>query len=151
MDIPSYEDSGVAKGLILVGDRLSSRPAPRDVLVASLEWALDLECTEKRANRPEHVAGLAAYEAWADALEVDADYPASDAEVLTTRVMVYADQCTMLYERESAARYLRQMASVAPEAADHLDSAAALYDEAASEVGKLWPWGMNWDLQHRQG
>jgi hypothetical protein len=141
---------GSGKGLILVGDRLRSRPAPLDVLTSSLEWALDLELTDNRPNLPEHVAGLAAYDAWADALEVDADYSANDTEALTTRLMVYADQCTMLYERESAARYLRQMNSVAPEASDHLDGAAAFYDQASSEVGQLWPWGMNCDPQRRQ-
>jgi hypothetical protein len=141
MHITSHSEPGAGKGLILIADRQPSRLTPRDVLVSSLEWALDLERTQQRPNFPEHIAGLAAYDAWAEALDVDADYPAGDVDVLTTRMMVYADQCTMLYERESAARYLRQMINVAPEAGDDLEAAAAFYDQAAAEVGKLWPWG----------
>ena len=82
---------------------------------------------------------IAACDAWADALEVDADYPPDNAEVMGVRLMVYGDQCTMLYERHSSAAYLRQMAAdgrssaVTPEVADHLNAAAALYDKTASK------------------
>jgi len=106
---------------------------------------------------PDHIGGLAAYDAWADALEVDADYPPGNAEVLGVRVMVYGDQCTMLYERHSAAGYLRQMtggsssSAVAPEVADDLNAAAALYDETADHVQKLWPWGHDMGQVAQQG
>ena len=135
-------DKNGDKGLIIVGDKLPTHPAPRDVLIRSLEWAITLERTAHWPTCPDHAAGLAAFDAWADALEVDADYPADNAEVLETRVMVHGDQSTILYERCSAARYLRKMAEVAPETAAPLTAAAALYD-AASEPGaaKLWPWG----------
>jgi hypothetical protein len=135
-------DKNAGKGLILVGDRLPTRPAPRDVLVASLQWALDLERTAHWPAHPDHVAGLAAYDAWADALEVDADYPPDNAEVLEWRVMIHGDQSTMLYERCSAAGYLRKMAEVVTEAAGPLTAAAALYDAASAPgADKLWPWG----------
>jgi hypothetical protein len=144
-------DRNAGKGLIVVGDKLPSRPAARDVLVASLEWAVDLERTAHRPALPDHVAGLAAYDAWADALEVDADYPPDNAEVLGLRLMVYGDQCTMLYERHSAAGFLRQMAQVAPEVAGDLNAAAALYDQAAGQGTALWPWGYDMGPEAQRG
>ena len=145
------------KDLIVIGAKLPARPAARDVFVASLEWAIDLERIAYRPTLPDHVGGLAAYDAWADALEVDADYPPEDAEVLGTRVMVYGDQCTMLHERHSAAGYLRQMTAassssgIAPKVADHLNAAAALYDETADHVKKLWLWGYDMGPEAQQG
>ena len=130
-------DKHAGKGLIILGDRLPARPAPRDVLVTSLQWALELERTAQWPALPNHVAGLAAYDAWAAALEVDADYPAEDAEVLTWRVMIHGRQSTMLYERCSAAQYLRQMAEAVSEAAEPLTAAAA----SAPGADALWPWG----------
>jgi hypothetical protein len=129
-------------GLILVGDRRRwSGPTPRAVLVSSLRWAVDLARIARRAAFPDHVCGLSAYEAWAEGLEVDADYPSEDAKVMGTRVMVHGDQCVMLEERHSAARYLRQVLDAAPEAAEELKSAADLYDEVAACGGKIWLWG----------
>lgn len=144
-------DKNAGKGLILVGDKRPTRPAARDVFVASLEWALDLERATQRPGCPDHVAGLAAYDAWADALEVDADYPADNAEVLGTRVMVHGDQCTMLYERHHAAGYLRQMAAVAPEAADPLTAAATCYNAVAEGGGKVWQWGYDMGPEAQKG
>jgi hypothetical protein len=128
-------------GLLIVGDKQPTRPSARDVLIASLKWALDLERTPKRSNLPDHVSGLAAYDAWTDALQVDADYPADNPAVMDTRCMIYGDQIVMLEERRSAAGYLRLMAEAGPEAAAHLHAAAALYDEAGSLASVLWPWG----------
>jgi hypothetical protein len=135
-------DKHAGKGLIVVGDKLPTRPTPREVLVTSLQWALHLERTAHWPAYPDHVTGLAACDAWADALEVDADYPADDAKVLEWRVMIHGDQSTMLYERCSAARYLRRMAEAVPEVAEPLTAAAALYDAASAPgADKLWPPG----------
>ncbi|MBN1641215.1 MAG: hypothetical protein JXA09_08265 [Anaerolineae bacterium] len=134
-------DRHAGKDLIVIGDKLPSRPPACEVLLASLEWAVHLAHTAHWPTLPDHVGGLAAYDAWADALEVDADYPPDDTEVMGVRLMVYGDQCTMLYERHSAARYLRQMAQVAPGLAEHLNAAAACYDQAAAHVEQIWPWG----------
>ena len=38
---------GYIKGLIVIRDRKPATPSPRDVLVASLEWAIDLECAAR--------------------------------------------------------------------------------------------------------
>jgi hypothetical protein len=121
------------------------------VLLTSLEWAVDLARTVRRPGLPNHVCGLAAYDAWADALEVDADYrtdgpaPAAAGEdgesqpVLEVRAMVHGDQATMLWERAEAAAFLRRMAEHAGDAAGLLAEAADLYER----VGKtdVWPWG----------
>lgn len=125
-------------GMIVLGER-RERPEPREVFVSSLEWAIDLERTARRPNLPDHVCGLAAYDGWARGLEVDADYPRDDGEVLRTRGMVYGDQTAMLYERTDAAAFLRSMVETAPEAADELRAAAQLYAEVGKTAG-LWPW-----------
>jgi hypothetical protein len=129
-----------SKGLILIGDRLPDRPSAREVFLASLRWALDLERTAHRPNLPDHLAGLAAYDGWADALEVDADYPANDGGTMGTRIMIHGDQCVMVEERHEAARFLRRMKAVAPQTADRLEAAAALYDQVGDQVTSLWPW-----------
>jgi hypothetical protein len=144
-------DRNAGKGLIVIGAKQLTRPGEREILASSLRWAIDLERAPQREGVPDHVAGLAAYDAWADSLEVDADYPADDPQVLAWRVMVYGDQLTMLEERHSAARYLRQVASVAPEVTGQLESAAALYDAAADEVGPMWPWGYSMGEDAQQG
>jgi hypothetical protein len=145
-EVPGWFEAmspGPSVGLILIGERRAERPAEREVLISAVQWAIDLARTPKRPNHPDHVSGLAAYEAWADGLEVDADYPVDDPNVLETRKMVHCDQCVMLHERNSAGKFLRQAALALPEVADHVDAAAALYEEAAGLGGKLWRWG-NW-------
>jgi hypothetical protein len=136
-------DKSAGRGLIVIGDRSPSLPSDRETLIASLEWAIELARTAQRPMLPNHAAGLAAYDAWADGLGVDADYPAEAPQVLQTRAMVHCDQCAMLYERHQAAHYLRKMARVAPEAAKALQAAAALYDRAADQESALWHWS-NW-------
>jgi hypothetical protein len=128
------------KGLIILEAKKSERPSPRQVLIQSLEWALDLETTAQRPDVPDHLAGLAAYDGWADAMEVDADYPPDDREAIVTRLMVHGDQCVMLYERREAAFYLRKLIGVAPEAAGPLEAAAALYDEIGGLDSQVYPW-----------
>jgi hypothetical protein len=148
---------GSDQGLIVLEAKKHPRPEPRQVLVQSLEWALDLEKTSQRPGVPDHTAGLAAYESWAEAMEVDEDYPGENKadiinrllvngdqsamkEILSTRLMVHGDQAVMLEERHSAAGYLRKMIPVAPEAAAPLEAAAALYDEIGSLVSRVYPW-----------
>lgn len=144
-------DRGAGKGLIVIGSKQAARPDEREILVSTLRWAIDLECTAQRAGLPEHVAGLAAYDAWADAMEIDNDYPADDPQVLGTRVMVYGDQLTMLEERRSAAAYLRRMAPTAPGAVEPLQAAAALYQAAADQGAGMWPWGYSMGEDAQQG
>ena len=142
-------DKNAGKGLILIGDKRPTRPPAREILHESLEWAIGLERTAARPGLPQHIGGLAAYDAWAEAMEVDADYPAGDPQILGVRVMVHGDQCAMLDERRSAAGFLRQMTGVAPEIADHLNAAAALYDRVAALP--LWPWDYSMGRDAQEG
>ena len=128
-------------GLIVIGEHSADPATPEEVLVASLEWAIDLAHRAKRPGLPEHICGLAAYDAWADALEVDADYPAEDQKTLETRAMVHCDQVVMLHERQSAAKYLQQMAESVPRVAEELTRAGALYHEVGQLAGEVWRWG----------
>lgn len=127
---------------ILIGEK-QPRPSEREILASTLAWVIDLEHTSSRPSAPDHSSGLAAYDDWADGMEVDEDYPADDAEVLGVRVMILGDQAVMLEERRNAASYLRSMVEVAPEAAEHLTAAAGLFEEAASQMPGVWLWGSN--------
>jgi len=133
-------DKSGGVGLLIVGDRQPARPTDQEILAVSLRWALDLERTARRPNLPDHLCGLAAYDGWADALEVDADYPRDDVGTMDTRVFIHGDQCMMVEERHEAARFLRRIKAAAPQAADHLEAAAVLYDQVGDLVGPLWPW-----------
>jgi len=99
-----------------------------------------LERTVHRVNLPDHLGGLGAYNGWADALAVDADYPPRKPVTMGIRVTVYGDQCVMLEERHEAARFLRRMKAFAPQVAVHMEAAAILYDEVGDLVTPLWPW-----------
>jgi len=52
----------------------------------------------------------------------------------------------MVEERHEAARFLRRMKDAAPEAADHLEAAAALYNQIGDSVTLLWPWPIDPDI-----
>jgi hypothetical protein len=129
-------------GLLIIGDRReTARPREPEVLASALRWALNLERTSHRPNLPEHVCGLAAYDGWAEGLEVDADYPGDDSETMFWRVAIHGDQCVMLEERHDAARFLRRMKAYAPpQAAAHMVAAATLYDQVGNLGAPLWPW-----------
>jgi hypothetical protein len=134
-------DAGGPTGLLVIDDRQRwAGPSARQILIHALRWALDLERTARRAGLPDHICGLSAYEMWARGLETDADYPPTNRQELGQRAMIHADQCVMLHERESAARFLRSQAGVAPEAAEALEAAAGYYAQAAAEGVHLWPW-----------
>ncbi len=121
------------------------RPAPREVVASSLKWAVELARMPVLPNHPDHVAGLAAYEAWAAGFELDEDFPEGNDEALGWRVMIHGDQCVMLEERRNAAGFLRWAADILPEARTELLAAADLYHQAADDCAGLWPWGMDMD------
>lgn len=133
-------DKSNGYGLLILGDQKSPLPPPREVLLTALEWAIDLAYTTPRPNLPHPVSGLAAYDAWADALACDADYPAANADQMAYRAMIYGDQCIMLEEQRDAARFLRRMKEAAPCEAALLEEAALLYDKVAAVVSQVWPW-----------
>jgi hypothetical protein len=147
-------------GLILIGEPVA-RPAESETLRDSLQWLVKLARTAVYPGVPDHVCGLAAYQAWADGLEVDADYPAGNAaldpsakdqmdwqalageslRVLEMRTMVHGDQVSMLCDRAAGAAYLRSMVPVAPPVATQLLAAAELYQQVADLTPQVWYWG----------
>ncbi|MHB0999012.1 MAG: hypothetical protein ACYC27_07175 [Armatimonadota bacterium] len=127
-------------GLLVLGNPKIIKQSECTSLIKSLEWAIQIE---RATDWDKHVCGLAACKAWADAMEVDADYPKDDPQVMATRIMVHGDQTVMLYERAYAANYLREMAKIAPEAAKPLNKAADLYKQIEQLGCKVWPWGID--------
>ncbi|MBI5830957.1 MAG: hypothetical protein HZB16_01430 [Armatimonadetes bacterium] len=124
--------------VVIIGD--PCEPAdPREVLRSSLELAIDLARTPRRDCAPAHVSGLAAYDAWADGLLIDEDYPADDREVLDTRAMVYGDQVCMVHDRAYGAQFLADSVPLAPAAEEPLKAAALLYARVPA-TPDLYPW-----------
>ena len=134
-------EKGAGKGLIIIGAKTPERLSERELLVPSLEWAIDLERTPKRACFPNHICGLAAYDGWADGLEVDADYPTDNDPDHGDALDGVRRSGLMVWERQTAARYLRRMAAIAPQAAGHLNAAAECYEKVGNLSEPLWPWG----------
>lgn len=122
-------------GLILIGDK-GERPSPRQVLKDSLQWAIELgrvrerECIavgEEYSGR--HYSGLAAYDAMAEALLRDDEFPADNLEVLTSRIYPIGNDGLYLLsgKRAAAMGFLRAMAAAVPEVADELGRAVDAY------------------------
>lgn len=133
-------DPNGAFGALLLTTPHADRADARETLISSLKWAVELALASDRL--PGYVCGVAAYEAWAGGLEVDADFPAGDDGALSVRAMIHGDQCVMLAEREQAASYLRQAAAQAMEVAVLLEAAADAYAAARETLSRIWLWGM---------
>jgi hypothetical protein len=135
-----YKD---CSGLLLIGDEVDF-PKPHDVLRATLQWAVKLAQTPTTAELgvdDKRVNGLAAYDAWAEALGRDEDFPAGDLETLTFRCMVSTgDGLSGLCEdRRMAAGFLRDMAELSEEARPHLLAAADAYREELAILYEAFP------------
>jgi hypothetical protein len=133
------QGSHANQGALVIGARTAPLPE-RKVCAGALRRAIELASTPAWPEVPDHSAGIAACRAWADALEVDEDYPRDNAGVLGLRMMVHGDQCVMLEERLNAAAFLRQAAGVLPEAAAPLEAAASLYAQVQAQDARAWPW-----------
>ncbi len=130
-------------GLLLIGDEVDL-PDAREVLRATLEWAIKLArtpMTNELGVEDKRVNGLAAYDAWAEALKRDEDFPADDLETLTFRCMVStSDTLSGLCEaRRMAAGFLRDMAKLSEEAKPHLLAASEAYEEELAILYKAFP------------
>ncbi len=114
-------------GLIVIGDR-KKPPAKRQILRDALEWAVELAHLPETAER---VAGLAAYEAWAEALGRDEDFPEGDLETLTARCCEHqGNTLAGLWDaRRAAAGFLKNMAEEVGSGQPPLLEAAAAYEE----------------------
>jgi hypothetical protein len=121
-----------SQGLILIGDK-RSRPPQKVLDRKALAWALDVVRTPI-AN--EYYSGLRAYEAWAEWLQRDEDFP-DDLEVLAERKMVHYDAMAMVAERARAADFLRSMADRHPSTSGALRAAVACYENEHELLGRM--------------
>lgn len=115
--------------LLLIGEKKGTLKKT-EILCEALEWATKLARTDVwyRGDGAKYFCGLAAYDAWADALRRDDDFPEGDLEALTFRCHV--SNCATLQglrdARAAAAKFLRNMAD---DETSHLQKAAAVYEE----------------------
>ncbi len=120
-------------GIIVIGEK-QEKPSPSEIHRSSLEWALVVART-KRIR--EFYSGPAAYDAWAEAMLRDEDFPPDDLDVLRDRLMVHYDAMCMVNHRGHAAKFLRQVAEHEPGMAEELMEAARIYDEEDKLMGKM--------------
>ncbi|MGC9346818.1 MAG: hypothetical protein ACP5JG_01660, partial [Anaerolineae bacterium] len=129
----TFEDNGMFRksnwradtpGLILIAEK-RSRPPQKTLDRKALAWALDVVRTPQVG---EYYGGLRAYEAWAEWMQRDADFP-DDLAVLAERKMVHYDAMAMVSERARAADFLRSMADRHRAVAGPLRAALACYEK----------------------
>ena len=118
--------------LIVLGEKTAS-PAKHDILLDAVQWAVEFAQTpeKQRHDGVRYVSGLAAYDAWAEALGRDEDFPPDDLEKLTFRCLVSngVTLCGLREARMTAASFLRSMADIDEAARADVLAAAAAYDE----------------------
>jgi hypothetical protein len=125
-------------GVFVIGERTQEQAAGPEADRRVLEWALSVARTPVVHGR---AAGLAAYQAWADALARDEDFPCGDLGILHQRLEVHDDAMMTVAEgRWYASVYLSQAARRAPFLAEHLLAAASCY---AAEHRLMWE---GWEL-----
>ncbi len=127
---------GNTAGAIFVVGKAERAPLG-EIYGEALAWAVEVASTTQVHERK---AGAAAYEAWAEDLLRDEDFPADDLAVLAERMMPHIDAMTMVGEgRWRAARFVRLAAEELPDVADELLAAAACYEAEAGLVQELGP------------
>ena len=126
-----------AHSLIIIGEK--EEQAPRGELYRGiLKWALEAARTPMVHGRS---SGIAAYQAWAEHLLRDEDFPVGDKAVLRERHMVHDDAVGMVAEaRWYASLFLPQIARHESGMAEELLAAASCY---AAEHDLMWRiWGL---------
>jgi len=122
-------------GVMIIGEKAETPPLD-EVYRRSLKWATRIARTPSVRR---HYSGLAAYEAWAEALVRDEDFPADDPGKLIERMMVHLDAQTVVSDgRWCAARFLELAAEHLPAAAEDLRAAAVCYRIEHDLVWKMW-------------
>ncbi len=121
-------------GLVLIGGK-EDRPPPREIYCNALKWALEVMRTPMVGARHN---GLAAYSAWAEALQRDEDFPQGDMEFLRERKGVHYDAMAMVAERGEAAKFVRQVAAYEPTMKVELLEAARCLQQAHDTMARWW-------------
>ena len=111
------------------------KPSAADTARRALEYAVTLGRTPRFRH---YHAGLAAYDAWGEALRGDPGFSSRDREALDVRLMCHNDAVATLSEgRAAAAAYLREAALALPEQAAALEEAARCYDAEVELVQRM--------------
>jgi len=132
-------------GLVVIGEK--RQLPPQNVLRREiLKWALVVARTPLVNGRH---SGIAAYEAWAEQLLRDEDFPADDKTVIKERHVVHDDAVGMVAEaRWYASVFLPQIARREAGMAEELLAAASCY---AVEHELMWKiWGLVGGIGHEE-
>jgi hypothetical protein len=132
------------EGLIVIGEKQEKPPLSK-VYRRALNWALEVMRTPVTFGDRHN--GLAAYEAWADALLGDDDFSMDDMDVLRGRHMVHHDAVGTVAEgRWYGALFLMRVAEYIPSMAADLLAAAACF---AAEHDLMWQiWNLAGGIGH---
>jgi hypothetical protein len=113
------------------------RPPLSDAYHDALTWALEVVRTPVTHGKMSN--GLAAYGAWAEALQRDGDFPEEDLDVLRDRYMVHTGATRVVAEgRWYAARFLEEVAEHEPKMAEDLMAALACYEAEHDLMWEAW-------------
>ncbi len=142
------------ENLLIIGEKLPSKPSLPQVSRDALRWLIKVTRTpmvRPEPDAPEHYRqrhnGLAAYNAWADHLLRDAEWPADDEATLRAHHQIHEDAVSTVAEaRWYGSIFLAEIAehfAAGPNyrgASGHVLHAAACY---AAEHDLMW---LIWDL-----
>jgi hypothetical protein len=130
------------ESLLVLGER-GTRPEPRERHRAALGWALQVMRTpvthKTRAN------GIAAFDAWAEALRRDGEFDGQDLAGLKRRMVAHLVATDVIAEgRWYAHNYLKTAALDLPEVKDLLRQAAERCRDEHDLVWEMWRVGGSW-------
>jgi len=115
--------------VLALGEQKEVPSDNKALLVAILAYALEIMETPKVHER---ASGYAAYDAWADALLRESEFPRdAPLPLLMERLMCQIDGATMIGERYQAHRFMQEQALLFPQAKAELENAARLFGEEA--------------------
>jgi len=120
--------------MLFIGDK-KDKPDTKEIYRKALHWALEIVRTPQVKD---HYTGLRAYEAWAEYMQRNEDFP-DDMDILYNRHMVHNDAMTMLAEgRWYAAKFAAMVAGAEPKMASELYKAASCYAAMHDIAWEIW-------------
>jgi hypothetical protein len=126
---------------LLVFGKKQTAPPPGKVYHQALRWALQVMHTPVTwgdLGKGGRYNGLAAYQAWADHLLRDEDFP-TELDVLRQRFIVHDDAVSMVAEgRWYAARFMEYLADLEPAMEEDLLAAAGCFETEHDLMWQIW-------------
>jgi len=115
--------------ILALGERKDGPSDEKTLLIDTLTYALEIMETPRVYER---AAGYAAYDAWADALLSESEFPAgAPLPLLMERLMCQIDGACMIGDRYQAHRFMQEQAALFPEAEAEMEKASQLFGEEA--------------------